>query len=393
MKILNLLLPTAFLAVLVIGLTLFFTTEDREVSEMENRELQTANFSTSVQDIISGKLTKKVESYISDQFAFRDDWMKTFVKFQSVTGKTVIKDQYYVDARTGWIVSKAADLVPEEELDAFVDDFTKIQEGLSAHDIPMAFFTFPAKATYIRKPSPSFVPEDMGIKNNARLHEKLTANGIDNTKIMDAIPKAVDVHDMYFKTDHHWNMFGAYQGYLALMKNVNERIGEKIEPIPFEEKNMSCLPNDFSGSWNKVLYLTVANDDQICYNYPESFENQFTVYMGKVGEGKEYTFNDIYGGAKNMDQSEFVSYATGYSLDYAMLSFLNEDYDSDKHIVIVKDSYMNAIQFHVASHFKQTTILDLRYTKGDPVDLIAELDPDYVFFAYNDRNFNVVKQY
>lgn len=129
MKILNLLLPTAFLAVLVIGLTLFFTTEDREVSEMENRELQTANFSTSIQDIISGKLTKEVESYISDQFAFRDDWMKTFVKFQSVTGKTVIKDQYYVDARTGWIVSKAAELVPEEELDAFVDVFRKSKKG------------------------------------------------------------------------------------------------------------------------------------------------------------------------------------------------------------------------------------------------------------------------
>lgn len=393
MKILNFLLPIASLAVLVIGLTLFFTTEDREVSEMENRELQTANFSTSVQDIISGKLTKEVESYISDQFAFRDDWMKTFVKFQSATGKTVIKDQYYVDARTGWIVSKAADLVPEEELDNFVGDFTKINEGLSAHDIPMAFFTFPAKATYVREPSPSYAPEDMGIKNNARLHKKLTANGIDNAKIMDAIPNGVDVHNMFFKTDHHWTMYGAYQGYLAMMENINARIGEEIQPIPFEENNMSCLPNDFSGSWNKVLYMTVENDDQICYNYPENFESQFTVYMGKVGEGKEFKFNDIYGAAKNMPQDELVSYATGYSLDYAMLTFLNNDYDSDKHIVIVKDSYMNAIQFHVASHFKQTTIVDLRHTKGDPVDLIAELDPDYVFFAYNDRNFNVVEQY
>ncbi|MBM7609087.1 hypothetical protein JOD29_002353 [Lysinibacillus composti] len=394
MKILNFLLPIAFIAVLVTGLVLHFTTVDREISEMENRSLQQGDFEPTFKNVISGEYVKKVESYITDQFPYRDDWMKTYVKSQVALGETFIKDSYFVDAESGWIVTKAVEPVEEESITAFANDFVGFKEGLAAKDIPMAFFTFPAKATYIREPSPDFMPVDGGIESNNRLHKVLTEKGIDNAKIMDSIPKGVDVHNMYFKTDHHWKMFGAYQGYLALMENINERIGENIEPIPYDETNNVCLPNAFSGSWNKVLYMTVKSDDQVCYNNPESFETQFQVYKGDVIAGKEpLSFSDIYGQAKKVDDTELVSYASGYSADYAMLNILNKDYDSDKHIVVVKDSYFNAIQFHVASHFKQLTVLDLRYLKGNPTDIIAKLNPDYVFFVYNDRNFNVVESY
>lgn len=394
MKILNFLLPIAFIAVLVTGLVLHFTTEDRDISEMENRTLQQGDFEPTFKNVVSGEYVKKVESYITDQFPYRDDWMKTYVKSQVALGETFIKDSYFVDEESGWIVTKATEPVEEESITAFANDFVGFKEDLAARDIPMAFFTFPAKATYIREPSPDFMPEDGGIESNNRLHEVLTEKGIDNAKIMDSIAEGVDVHEMYFKTDHHWKMYGAYQGYLALMKNINERIGENIEPIPYDETNNVCLPNAFSGSWNKVLYMTVQSDDQVCYNNPKSFETQFQVYKGDVIASKEQmSFSDIYGQAKKVDDVELVSYASGYSADYAMLNILNEDYESDKHIVVVKDSYFNAIQFHVASHFKQLTVLDLRHLKGNATDIIAELNPDYVFFVYNDRNFDVVEKY
>ncbi|MDM5332385.1 DHHW family protein [Ureibacillus composti] len=394
MKILNFLLPIAFIAVLVTGLVLHFKTEDREISEMENRTLQQGDFEPTFKNVVSGEYVKKVESYITDQFPYRDDWMKSFVKSQIALGESFIKNRYYVDAATGWIVAKPFPVIEDKTIELFANEFAEIQQGLAKNDIPMAFFTFPAKATYVLEPSPDFMPVDGGIESNNRLHVVLTEKGIDNAKIMDSIPEGVDVHDMYFKTDHHWKMYGAYQGYLALMENINERIGENIEPIPYDETNNVCLPNAFSGSWNKVLYMTVQSDDQVCYNYPESFEKQFQVYKGDVIAGKEpLSFSDIYGQAKNADDEELVSYASGYSADYAVLNILNKDYDSDKHIVVVKDSYFNAIQFHVASHFKQLTVLDLRYLKGNATDIIAELNPDYVFFAYNDRNFDVVKKY
>ncbi|MFJ8234703.1 DHHW family protein [Ureibacillus sp. NPDC094379] len=394
MKILNFLLPIAFIAVLVTGLILHFTTEDREISEMENRTLQMGDFKPTFQNVVSGEYVKKVESYITDQFPYRDDWMKSFVKTQVALGETFIKNGYYVDAETGWIVAKPIDPVEDPEIKNFVDEFVGIERGLSANDIPMAFFTFPSKATYIREPSPDFMPEDGGIESNNRLHEMLTEKNIDNAKIMDSIPEGVDVHNMFFKTDHHWKIYGAYQGYLALMDNINERIGENIQPIAYDETNNVCLPNAFTGSWNKLLYMTVQSDDQVCYNNPETFETQFQVYKGDVIVGKEpLSFSDIYGQARKLDDVELVSYASGYSADYAMLNILNDDYDSDKHIVVVKDSYFNAIQFHVASHFKQLTVLDLRHLKGNTTDIIAKLNPDYVFFAYNDRNFNVVEKY
>nr|WP_106783641.1 DHHW family protein [Lysinibacillus timonensis] len=395
MKILNFLLPIAFIFALAGGLVLHFIIDDRELSEMENRTLQMAtDIDPSVENVLNGDVTKKVESYISDQFPLRDVWMKAYVQTQAMTGTTYINDSYYVDYGSGWIVAKpVVEPKPKEELEEFADGFADIQAGLKASGIPMSFFTFPAKATYIREPGPSFMPEDTGKVNNRVLHEILTEKGIDNAILMESISEDVDVHDMYFKTDHHWNFYGAYQGYLALMKNIGERIGEEIEPVAYDEANNSCLPNEFSGSWNKQLYMTVNSDDQVCYNYPKNFETQFKIYKGPVEEGKEIEFNSIYGFARTFASDQSVSYATGYTSDYAELNIVNENAESDKHIVIVKDSYFNAIQFHVADHFKQVTVLDLRYVEGNPADVISALSPDHVFFVYNDRNYNVVEIY
>lgn len=395
MKILNYLLPIAFICTLVGGLALHLVIKDRPTSNMENRTLQTvAELDVSVESTLNGELTKKLESYISDQFPFRDAWMKAYVQAQGKMGKTYINDSYFVDYASGWIISKPVlEMKKEEELATFADGFVEIQDGLNEHEIPMAFFTFPAKATYVRNPSPAYLPDDTGEESNRLLHSIMTEKGIDNAVLMDFIGDEVDVHDMYFKTDHHWNIYGAYQGYEALMENISARIDEDIEPIAYDEAANVCLENEFVGSWNKQLYMTVNSDDQVCYNYPKSFESQFKIYKGPVAEGKEIAFNDIYGLVRNNPEEDTVSYATGYTADYGVLNIINEHAESDKHIVVVKDSYFNAIQFHVASHFKQLTVLDLRYIEENPVDFIAELDADYVFFVYNDRNFNVVEIY
>lgn len=59
MKILNFLLPIAFIAVLVTGLVLHFKTEDREISEMENRTLQQGDFEPTFKNVVSGEYVKK----------------------------------------------------------------------------------------------------------------------------------------------------------------------------------------------------------------------------------------------------------------------------------------------------------------------------------------------
>ncbi|MGY3187921.1 DHHW family protein [Lysinibacillus sp. TE18511] len=391
-KIQMYLLPITFFCIIFGGFVVHVLTVDRPQSEMENRPLESANISPSPQEIFSGAWSKQVETYISDQFPARDTWMRNYVYFQRAMGKTYLNDKYAVDDDSGWIISKPAEAKSDEELASFAADLQNLSEGLAEKNIPFTFYSLPAKATYSREPSPSYMPDDAGIANNARLHELVTDAGVDNIRLYDEMKNDFSAERNFYKTDHHWTMRGAYAGYEALMNTMSERLGETIEPIPYEEANTYCLPNKFAGSWNKILYMTVDNHDEICYNEPASFATQFTIYDGTIEDGVTAPYESVYGRAKQMSPDTVVNYADAYSRDFAELTIVNNDYDSDKHVVVIKDSYFNAIQFHVASHFKKLTVLDLRYLDKDVISYLQSMDPDYVVLAYNDRNLKLMPE-
>jgi len=391
-KIQMYLLPITFFCIIFAGFVVHVLTVDRPQSEMENRPLESANLSPSPQEIFSGAWSKQVETYISDQFPARDTWMRNYVYFQRAMGKTYLNDKYAVDDKSGWIISKPAEAKSDKELASFASDLQKLSEGLAEKNIPFTFYSLPAKATYSREPNPSYMPDDAGIVNNVRLHELITAAGVDNVRLFDEMKNDFSVERNFFKTDHHWTIRGAFSGYQALIKTMNARLGESIEPIPYEEANTYCLQNKFAGSWNKILYMTVNNHDQICYNEPVSFPTQFTIYDGTIEGGVTAPYDAVYGRAKKMSPDTVVTYADAYSRDFAELTIVNNHYDSDNHVVVIKDSYFNSIQFHVASHFKKLTILDLRYLDKDVISYLQSLHPDYVVLAYNDRNLKLMPE-
>ncbi|MFF2178547.1 DHHW family protein [Lysinibacillus sp. NPDC058147] len=391
-KIQMYLLPITFFCIIFGGFVVHVLTVDRPQSEMENRPLESANLSPSLHEVFSGAWSKQVETYISDQFPARDTWMRNYVYFQRAMGKTYLNDKYAVDDKSGWIISKPAEAKSDKELTSFASDLQKLSEGLAEKNIPFTFYSLPAKATYSREPSPSYMPDDAGIANNVRLHELVTAAGVDNVRLYDEMKNDFSAERNFFKTDHHWTIRGAYSGYQALMKTMSERLGESIEPIPYEEANTYCLTNKFAGSWNKILYMTVDNHDQICYNEPASFATQFTIYDGTIEGGVTAPYDSVYGRAKKMSPNAVVNYADAYSRDFAELTIVNNHYDSDKHIVVIKDSYFNTIQFHMASHFKELTILDLRYLDKDIIPYLQSMHPDYVVLAYNDRNLKLMPE-
>lgn len=386
------LFPLTFFCIVFGGFLIHVLTVDRPQSEMENRPLESANISPSLKEVFSGEWSKQVEKYISDQFPARDWWMRDYVFFQRAMGKTFLNDKYAIDEASGWIISKPAPAKTVEELASFATDLKKLSEELATKNIPFTFYSLPAKATYSREPSPGFMPADAGIENNAKLHTLLTKADVENIKLRDDMNDDFSAEKNFYKTDHHWTMHGAYSGYGALITTLSDRLDEVIQPISYNEANTKCLSNNFAGSWNKILYMTVENSDRICYNEPASFATQFTIYDGTIEEGVTAPYEAVYGRAKQMDADTLVNYADAYSRDFAELTIVNKDYDSDKHLVVLKDSYFNAIQFHVASHFKTLTILDLRYLEKDVISYLQSMQPDHVLLAYNDRNLRLMPE-
>ncbi len=154
----------------------------------------------------------------------------------------------------------------------------------------------------------------------------------------------------FYKTDHHWNNIGSYKGYVEVL----DLLGLSDDPCSYKIVDYDVK---WSGSkartsiFNKVL---AEGFSAYIYNYP----SVSIKINGKNGD---------YGNQDKQFAKKFTSdnlYEIFYGSDYGEIVFStgNEDKDS---ILIIGESFDNAILKVLASHFNYTISIDLRNYEHD----------------------------
>lgn len=150
--------------------------------------------------------------------------------------------------------------------------------------------------------------------------------------------------DRFYKTDHHWNYKGSYLAYTQLVKILTSD-----EPLNYKDE--VCLNDNFSGSKANFSGTTHLYKEKFCvykFEFPK-----YDIYIN--GERKDYGNQDYH--IKNPQEN--VSYGSFYGYDDGEIIFDNHD-NSKENILIVGESYDNAILKLLASHFNKTYSIDLR---------------------------------
>ena len=154
----------------------------------------------------------------------------------------------------------------------------------------------------------------------------------------------------FYKNDHHWDYRGSYQGFI----DVAKMLGIKNVAAPTGEYTNH---ENFFGSYARVTST---------YDYPEIFIfYEFDIPKHKTyinGVEKKYNHFEEY---KNHDYGydrAMNYYAYVYGDDYAEIVF---DFDQPKkeNLLIVSNSYSNAIDELVAQYYDKTYVIDLRCYK------------------------------
>ena len=173
-----------------------------------------------------------------------------------------------------------------------------------------------------------------------------------------------DYKNYFYKTDHHWNNVGSYKGYTDIADMLGIKNTLKIQ----DEK---CSDLVFYGSKLKNLAGIVLTEDRACiykFNYPN-----FTIYDGN---------NEIdgYGLAYNkLEEETQLTYAIMYGVDIGELKIVNNDSQNKKKLLIISNSYSNAVNKLLASHYYKTYIIDGRHYDGSSmVDYINNKNIDDV---------------
>ena len=165
---------------------------------------------------------------------------------------------------------------------------------------------------------------------------------------------------LFYRTDHHWNHRGSYRGYLELL----ELLGVEDEPLaPLEEVT---LPGQFSGSKASTAGVTGIGDTVTVYRFDfpdltvringQSAEDYGAQNGFLSGQGGDPSYGGFYGG----DDGEVI---------------LSGGKPGGGNILLLGESYDNALLKLLACHFDSLYAVDLRYYK-------ACLGKDFQLSAY-----------
>ena len=180
-----------------------------------------------------------------------------------------------------------------------------------------------------------------------------------------------DYKEYFYKTDHHWNYKGSYQGYkdiIQLMFGKSEKI-----IVPKDEKEF-----DF------VFYGSKARKAKF-YKFKENFK----VYTFDIPEHKTFINGEIseYGNSsKYLDEKydkDTNHYGKYYGGDYAEIIY-DFNQSNKENLLIISGSFSNAINELIASHFNKTYIIDLRHYKDFKVDEYIKKNKidKFIFITY-----------
>lgn len=187
---------------------------------------------------------------------------------------------------------------------------------------------------------------DINFTNNKKsdIYDYLKKN-INSNKIYKFEVNSFDEFKEYFyKTDHHWNYKGSYKAYKELVNILTD-------DTPLEYKDDVCLNNNFSGSKANFSGSTHFYKEKFCA-YKFDFPN-YDIYIN--GEKKDYGNQDYHFANPKAE----VSYGRFYGYDDGEIIFDNHE-SKKENILIVGESYDNALLKLLASHFNKTYSIDLR---------------------------------
>lgn len=353
-------------------------------SENENRALASwpvYSFAT----LKDGSYMSGIQTYLSDHFPLRDPFMTLKTKYEMLSGREEINDIYL--AKDGYYIE--AYKTPKQQK-KIITQFQKLQDAITTDAkenvrvmlVPTAISTYNAKL-------PSCAPDQGVLRQVDTMNEIYAAlpnmqkvdawsalqtaaaqENTDRTQASgdaDGAQPVADAGDadrdtstadgLYYHTDHHWTTHGAYVGYQAYCNAAG------LSPIPEADFQKTCVTTDFHGTiFSKLHDSTVPGDAITLYEYPA---NQLTVSYPDTGEVTDTLYNRDYLAQKD-------KYSVFLNNLHPLVEITNARADSDRQLVLIKDSYANSMVPFLVHHYQKIYVFDTRYYRFGPSSFINE---------------------
>lgn len=261
-----------------------------------------------------------------------------------------------------------------------------IHEGVDFLYVQLPFKVQPAKFGGDRE-LPVYV-HDYANENADRFVETMRAANIACYDTRDEFfGSGLSMKELFFKTDHHWSIKGAFLGTGLIANYLNENYGFDIPEGLYSEENFvrTTYPKSFIGSMGRRVGRIYGGIDDFTLYSPD-FETDITVT--KIEGISEVTtrgaFEDVVLEMQYIDNPDPTTnrYAV-YHGDYQELRFVNNLVDNDNSVLIIKDSFGLPVYSFLSLGIHEVRAIDMRIFEKNVLEYAAEYHPDLVILMYN----------
>lgn len=364
------------------GILLFFggmtvLKQDRAFSENENRILASLP-AFHLRDFWTGDYQETLEQAADDQMPGRDHFTALAAGTLRRLGYRDIGGAYLGSGQT--YLSKTTE--DDIKMFRYMENLRYVEYLSQKYPERLSLMLVPSAGTVLQDRLPKYAPfyhaasmyraaevvcetaEVLDLRESLRKQDRALQEG----KTGEAV---------YFRTDHHWTLPGAYQGYAAYAAAKGR------EPLSYESFQPEIVSDAFYGTlYSKVLDQTVKPDAMYAAT---KIEKSTSV----VCDGKKR--KSVYD-QKKLDTKDKYAYFFGGNYGEVRIRTKAEQGGT---LVVFKDSFANSMIPFMLQDYEEIILIDLRYYRQSVDELLEQTEDPEILVLYEMSNFaqepNLVK--
>lgn len=310
----------------------------------------------------SGVLAERVERFVQDQFPLREIFINLKSDVQVVLGKEENNGVYL--GKDDYLFEKAKkydEKILRENIDAVNELNTRLEGKLNVLVVPPSSLInddkLPAFADTEKENTQfQYIQNHLQMEDRTDLHYLFMMHKKEN---------------VYFRTDHHWTQYGAYLAYRELMNSFSMTPVDNTDFTVHKTSGfLGTYYSKFRGSFTEpeefVLYESETADLEVEYIGENRIENR-VIFKENL---------DLY--------DKYKAYLDG---NYPLIRIRNANQKNDRKILVLKDSFANAMVPYLSESFSEVHYLDLRYYNLSLKEYIEKEHFDEVILIYGMNSF------
>lgn len=319
----------------------------KDFSEEENRALADMP-NASVSSLVSGEFFEGLSDFYSDNIPLRSQIISVKAVCELSLGKQ--QNNNVIFCRDGRLVDRCR-YNSTDTLNKNLDSIRRFSQEYGNTVCRIV----PRSVDVCTMPSPLYSSEEA-----RRITDTVKQAGIYDESFVSLLSA-----DSYYKTDHHLTSKGAYMLYRSLADELS------FAPYEITDFTVTQVSKDFLGStYSKAGLIAAAYDTIELFRYQG--DEDYTVFCNDNG----CSLCSIYEMSKLSQKDKYQVFLGG---NHGLISISSNDGAPKPRLLIIKDSFANAVIPFLARHF-DLTVVDPRYCNTSLSNVLDSSFYDCVLF-------------